>query len=144
MTNRANQNWPTSEVCEIAEPLSPALIRAYRSFVANAGYVVGHRAECALNLARAEQCARDNDWNAEWERDADGCIGCDCGNANCKCNSGEPHEVLGCVLKDSDGNHLASLWGICEPDNAYRRVVEAELAAEAMANERELNRIIAD
>jgi hypothetical protein len=52
--------------------------------------------------------------------------------------------VLCCVLKDGDGNVLASLCGITDPDSNYRRVVEAELASEALHNERELNRICAD
>ena len=53
------------------------------------------------------------------------------------------HEVLGCVLRDADGNVLASLWGVSDPDSAYQRVVEAEIAAEAIHNERQLNRVCA-
>jgi hypothetical protein len=43
------------------------------------------------------------------------------------------NEVLGCVVKDRHGDVLASLWGITDPDNAYCREVEADLAAEALA-----------
>jgi hypothetical protein len=47
------------------------------------------------------------------------------------------NEVLGCVLerrcKTCGGwECLASLWGIAEPSEDYRRVAEAELACEAM------------
>src|SRR5579864_9715807 len=34
----------------------------------------------------------------------------------------QPHEVLGCVLHDPNDNVVASLWGIVDPDDNYRRV----------------------
>jgi len=42
-------------------------------------------------------------------------------------------EVLGCVVKDRRGHHLASLWGITDPDDAYAREVEADLLEEAIS-----------
>lgn len=42
-----------------------------------------------------------------------------------------PSEVLGCVVRYSTGTIGPSLWGIGDPDENYRRVVEAELALEA-------------
>lgn len=119
--------------------MTKQLIRRYRFFFENAGYVVGQRAVCALSLARAEQHAWDNDWQCSWEWD-------DCPDLSWMSEEElkQEHEVLCCVLKDGDGNVLGSLCGITDPDNSYRRVVEAELAAEALHNEQELNRICAD
>lgn len=118
--------------------MTMSMIRAYRFFFENAGYVVGHRAECALNLARAEQHARDHDWDAEWIAD-------DCPDLSWMSDEEQrqPHEVLGCVLRDADGNVLGSLWGITDPDNAYMRVVEAELASEACHEEERINSVYA-
>jgi hypothetical protein len=119
--------------------MTNAMIRPYRFFFANAGYIVGQRAQGALSLARAEQHATDNDWSAAWEWD-------ECPDLSwlSERELKQDHEVLCCVLKDGDGNVLASLCGITDPDSNYRRVVEAELASEALHNERELNRICAD
>ena len=86
----------------------------------------------AKALARAEQWARDTNCEFTWEQDNEPCIGCDCGSADCACSSGADHETLGCVLRDSDGKILASLWSICGATREYKRVVEAELAFEAM------------
>lgn len=86
---------------------------------------------CAFALAKAEADAQLLGYVWEWVPDAEGCIGCDCEDKRCKCSTGKPHEVLGCILKDNRGSVLGSLWGICQPDNDYRRVVEAELALEA-------------
>jgi hypothetical protein len=116
----------------------PSLLRAYRFFFANAGYIVGQRAQCALGLARAEQHTRDNDWYAEWIDD-------DCPDLSWMSEEEQqqPHEVLGCVLKDINGNVLASLWGITDPDSDNMRVVAAELAAESLYNEKQINRVYA-
>jgi hypothetical protein len=51
-----------------------------------------------------------------------------------------PHEVFACVLRDADGATLESLWSIFDPDDDYMRVVQAELACEAMFRDRELTR----
>lgn len=104
---------------------------AYDFFRENAGGIVGHNAECAIALARAEAYARAHDWTYEWEYD-DTPWECDCGERDC-----QPNEVLGCILQDEHGNPLGSLWGIGDPDRHYRRVVEAELALEAYAPIRE-------
>lgn len=118
---------------------SPSLLRAYRFFVENAGYIVGQRALCALQLARAEHHANECDWQAEW-------VGDDCPDLSWMTDAerAQEHEVLGCILRDADGNVLASLWGITDPDSSYMRVVEAELALEAMHNDHELARVCAD
>jgi len=107
--------------------MTTATLRAYRFFFAHAGYIVGQRAQCALGLAGAEQYARDNDWEAEWVPD-------DCPDLSWVSDEQrEPHEVLGCILRDSDGKVLASLWGITDPTFGYTRVVEAELAGRSHA-----------
>ena len=107
--------------------VSPTLRRAFQFFHANAGYIVGRAAECALSLARAEQEASSRGWDYEWKYD-------ELGLQEWYCEGGYvPEEVLGCILRDEKGNVLASLWGIGDPDRNYRRVVEAELACEALA-----------
>lgn len=119
--------------------MTTSMLRAYRFFFANAGYIVGHRAECALGLARAEQHARDNDWQPEWVDD-------DCADLSWMSDEEQrqPHEVLGCILRDPAGHVLGSLWGITDPDHDYMRVVAAELAGEALWNERQLSSVCAE
>jgi hypothetical protein len=107
-----------------AGPLMTKLEHAFHFFFYHAGYIVGQRASCALSLARAEQYAEDNDWKAEWVNDDDADL-----SWMSEEEQQQPHEVLGCVLKDADGNVLASLWGIVDADSNYRRVIEAEVAA---------------
>lgn len=112
----------------------------YRFFLEQAGYSYDPKTErpidgkrrCARELSKAERHSLDNGWYVEWWQDENGCSGCDCGAVDCRCSNGDEHETLGCVLKDEDGDVLASLWGICEPSREYRRVVAAELALESM------------
>lgn len=92
-------------------------------FKANAGYIVGEKAQGALALAKAEEAADRLGWTVAWEPDDlpwDGDDGY------------EPNEVLCAVLKDARGKVRASLCGIADPDTKYARVIEAELAAEAL------------
>ena len=100
---------------------------AFRFFQANAGFIVGRAAEYALSLARAEEHASAHGWYTEWRHDDEGMRDWHC---HCGC---QPSEVLACILYDGACNVLASLWGIGDPDRSYRRVVEAELASEALA-----------
>jgi hypothetical protein len=110
------------------------LRKAFRFFFENAGYCVGRRAEGALQLARAERWAREEGAEVAWVDDNEVWDG-DCP---------APDMVLGCTLKV--GDEEVSLWGI-GLNHAYRkdmilhrgllvtpyqRVVEAELALEAM------------
>ncbi len=120
--------------------ISKHLVKAFRFFHDNAGYIVGHRAVGALRLARAERVAKellDESVSFIWEED-------------------EPTEVwtgkrvngkdefsmepaVYCLLQ-MNGRTLASLGGITESGdtrirNEYRRVVEAELALEAFGAE---------
>lgn len=87
----------------------------------------------AQALAKAEAFAAEQGFIFSWSQDEDGCIGCDCGSEDCACASGEPHDCRVCVMYDASGEDvLASLGSICEPSKEYCRVVEAELALEAM------------
>lgn len=103
--------------------ITPALRRAFRFFLDNAGYCSPPgRAACALSLARAEMAAGVEGLAFRWEYDDVPWDG-----------EGEaPSEVLGCIAEDGEGNHLASLWGIGDPDDGYRRLIEAQLAAESL------------
>lgn len=91
----------------------------------------GHQ-RCAMELAKAEEYARQQELIFEWQGN-DTCIACDCGDSKCKCCKGKRHESFTCLLWDAESkNVLASLGSICEPTSEYRRVIEAELALEAM------------
>lgn len=80
------------------------------------------RERCARELARAEVYGTIHEgWEVEWADD-------------CACSTGVPHETLICVVRDTEGNMLASCGGICEPSREYRRVMEAELMLEALRN----------
>lgn len=130
------------------DPLRAHLVERFRFFLANAGYVVGRRAQGALELARAEARAEDEGLSFVWEADEDGYWSAvhdgdikSGGNDEmlwCRC-------VLPCAIcarhagtNDPDkcphAQILASLYSIINPDRDYRRVVEAELALEALAH----------
>jgi hypothetical protein len=114
----------------------------YQFFLKHAGYSVAQgetqiqgRRRCAHLLARAEKYARAHMWSFGWEYDPYGCTGCSCGSPECECSTGDMHETLVCCLWDDGATPkvLESLGGICGATREYRRVVEAELALEAMA-----------
>lgn len=81
------------------------------------------RLQAARELAHAETVAAHEEWECVWVNDDlpyeidEGCT---------------PREVLCAVLKDAAGNILASLGGIGDPSDDYRREVAAELASEAL------------
>lgn len=117
--------------------LDPYLVMSYRFFKRNAGYCVGFRAQGALSLAKAERWARStgavrfrwvDDINADWSWLADAM-------------GREPDDrdyQEGCILERQcpecgSWTVEASLWGICNADSDYRRVIEAELALEVLA-----------
>jgi hypothetical protein len=116
--------------------------RSFQFFAKHAGYIVGERAKGALALARAERWATDSDLEFLWSDNADGNLGdhaywCAHARASRPCQ----HEITACALIrpcPDDGVHcghaetLASLSGIIDADHAYQRVVQAELALEAM------------
>lgn len=119
----------------LSNPTKSSRDRAIEFFYEHAGYsypseakgnesaIRKHRLENARNLAEAEAEASSLGWYIEWEYD------------DMPWESDDdyvPEEVLGAVLRDEDGNVLASLWGIADPDRAYKRVIEAELALESL------------
>ena len=81
----------------------------------------------AQALARAEAEAEARGWTVEWEHDPEEWQG----------DVERPFEVLTAVLRDADGLVLASLGGNGmtghrKTDADFRRVIEAELADEAL------------
>jgi len=108
--------------------MTNSLVMAYKFFRRNAGGWVGHNAENAIRLARAEAWMEtmgveysivpdensDLSWMTERERQKD-------------------HEVVGVCLRHKFDELPYSLWNIVDADSAYLRVVVAELAMEAMA-----------
>jgi len=129
------------------------MTRDERFFYNNAGYSWGQgetamqgRERRAKALAAAEKHAREHDWAFEWNIDELGCSGCDCKSTDCPCSTGEPHETLYCVLWTTGERNeiIASLGGICKLTDKYKRVVEAELASEALHNERLLSIVCAE
>jgi len=83
------------------------------------------RRESAERLARAEAFGESAGWKVSWTTDQDEY---QLGDAETE----PPSEVLVATLLDADDNVLGSLGGIGDPDNNYKRVVEAELALDAM------------
>lgn len=128
-------------------------------FYANAGYSYPANAskaeqckarwDCARKYARAEQWAQDEQLVYVWEHDPH-TTEADFDFPEDKAHVRE-HGAVGCILYRpcadhgtdcKHAEHLASLWGITESlDNRerdnYRRIVEAELALEAMLTEKE-------
>ncbi len=106
----------------------------YRFFLKSAGYSVAQgetqqqgRQRTARELARAEKWASDNGVTFDWVADEDA-------DPNDWDGEGPIGEVAeGCIARCASGGTLASLWGIWDADTAYRRVVQAELASEAMS-----------
>jgi hypothetical protein len=81
------------------------------------------RRRTARDLARAMKWARDNGYSFQWEWD------------EWYEDNGSVGPYVGCVMRDPMGNVVASLWGIEDEGPVpvpYYRVIEAELASEAM------------
>jgi hypothetical protein len=119
--------------------------RAYTFFFTHAGYSYDPttetarqgRAKCAKELAAAEKAASSRGWVFSWEEDADGDANGEGPAESCsvyaRCQDcGNVHTEL--ALRGHDLSYpLASLCGIAGADDSYRRVIQAELAAEALA-----------
>jgi hypothetical protein len=108
--------------------VADSLRRSFRFFHGRTGQV-GWEAAVAIKYARAELHARANGWRCEWVDDPDGMPA----DGLCSCGCGHEIEACeGCILYDEDGKTLGSLWAIWDADGNYKRIVEAELALEAM------------
>lgn len=108
----------------------PFKFRAIKFFRDNAGYCVGQRLLGALRLANAEAEARAHGWRVEWEGE-DYAPDFDDEKINAEIHAGRvPWECA--ILYDGKGELLGSLGGIAGADSAYRRVIEAELALDAL------------
>lgn len=102
------------------------LLKTMRFFRRHGGGVVGEAAKGALDLTRAEAAAKRKGWVYEYppeqERYEDVYGMPDPGG-----------EWITVVLRSRKGTVLASLGFVDARDSAYVRVVEAELASEALA-----------
>lgn len=108
------------------------LFKAFKFFRANCGYSVPPgRAACALALARAERDARAEGIEFRWEYDPDGASDWR-SDLRRDYTDYTPEYVEECRAVSERGKTLASLCGIADADDNYRRVVEAELASEAL------------
>ena len=88
------------------------------------------RLRCAVELAEAEAIGQRLGYEFDWEWDSDPDLSWMSDDER-----EQEHEVLCCRIPDPDNTRysLASLCGITDPDSNYRRVIEAELASEAIA-----------
>lgn len=78
----------------------------------------GGRKARASALAGAEAEASARGWRSEWEGDPDG-----------------EDEAFGVIVRDVGGRVVAQRWGVRNGSRVHRRVVEAELALEALSEE---------
>ncbi len=103
------------------------MVEAYRFFREHAGGVVGRSGATALEMARNHRAALARGWSFDWQWDNEPW------DADCPA----PEYILGCVLRDENGDVLASLWsiGVNDMQDPYLKVVEAELAIEAQATQ---------
>jgi len=103
--------------------------QAIKFFYDNAGWRGGQkeRRANARALAEAEEEAEERGWEVRWEEDPEGwdTLG-DIPEEDVK-------EILTAVLYDEEGEVIDSLGGVVNPDRRYGRVVEAELALEALS-----------
>lgn len=115
--------------------------RAAFNFFHSINGSVGRHAVTALHLARAEHEAfRVRGWVGQWEDDQDGDLGDHaywCKARDCKGVIGVDHRVEQAWVATGDhpSRALASLGGIIDANRDYVRLVEAELALEALAEE---------
>ena len=117
-------------------------------FIQHAGYSYNPATEtpeegrrrCARDLAEAEAIARLRGWEVRWADDwsIDHETEFDC------YDKGGPETCETALLVDAQGNVLASLGCVDDATDEYRRVIEAELADEAVyQSRREAKRLCA-
>jgi hypothetical protein len=102
------------------------LRKAFQFFLENQPcYIVGHHAECALALAKAERNAKSLGMFATWEHD-------DIGLRELREEGFDSEVCLICLIYDAMGNCCGSLSGIDDNSAEYRRVIEANLFLESI------------
>jgi hypothetical protein len=107
------------------------MTKAEQFFYDNAGYSYKPgetenegRIRCAKTLAQFEEAAELAGVEYQWVID-------DCADWSWMDEARkEEHEAFGCVATLASTGGQTSLWGIVDPSNEYRRVVQAELAME--------------
>jgi len=106
--------------------------RRWQFFLEHAGYCTPPgRAACALSLARAERDAEFHELAFRWEDDADGWSDIRCDEKRWP-GKGPRETCESCGCYDPDGVYLTGLGGIWDADADYRRVIQAQLALEAL------------
>ncbi len=127
-------------------------LKDFKFFRDNAGYIVGERAMSAISLARAEKYSQAREWYVVWEFEdySDDHLGdhsywCTKERSYEALSEYDMHEAMAfehthdvtyAVLKDTNYEPLSSLGGIIDPGTNYARVIEAELASEAIAKQK--------
>src|SRR5690348_2890824 len=113
--------------------LSPAISAATKFFYKHAGWGYKSGVETpaqgrrrgAVYLARAEAEAARRGWHVNWEYSEEPY---EMGDAETEM----PSEVFDAILYDENDRVIGSLGHIGDPSREYKRVVEAELAVEAL------------
>ena len=111
-------------------------VSAYHFFLKHAGYNYTAtetrrqgRIRCAKALAQAERDAKRFGITFQWDYDSDGDD-----SWMTEEERREEHTCEWVRAVTSDGRTVASLGGIYDADTTYRRLIEAELAYEALAS----------
>lgn len=117
--------------------------KAIAFFYEHAGYSVSPgetqeqgKRRTAERLARAELHATAQGWSFVWSDDWEVGSHTEYYGPGSAYEDREPDTCENCDLFDADGDMIASLCCIDDADNNYRRVIEAELADEALSGER--------
>lgn len=93
----------------------------------------------AIDLALAEQIAKERGWNVEWRQEDDIDLSwCEECAKDVDHNQKHADETYAALLWDNNSTQeiIASLGNIDRPDRNYRRVIEAELALAAIDEQR--------
>ena len=114
--------------------------QAERFFYNHAGFSYDPKTEtseqgkvrCAKELAETERVAKNLSWYCEWTNDWGVGSHKEYFGADSAYADREPETCESCRLLDESGEYLQSLGCIDDADANYRRVIEAELASEAL------------
>ncbi len=147
-THSSYTTTPATDLCDVCDPLPTGrpsrrrtvmtrrmgpLRSAEQFFYEYAGYGYDPKRETkeqgrrrgAKTLAHAESEASERGWRTEWLEDEE--------SWSLRRETPDVQEWYVALLRDENGKVISSLGAIGDPDRNYRRVVEAELAFEALA-----------